>query len=602
MKILATEKLSPHKFKDNHGYLICTDCIMARTGKQTYTRDDCFGDGDMTEIEVDRPEKEVFDPKTLASFENVPITIEHPENNVDSDNYNSLSVGYMRDIHKGTYNGQPVMLGTAVITDSEGIEKVESGELTNLSCGYDCDIDDDKNPKQTNIRGNHIALCEIPRAGITHIQDSISKTKNPKKRAFLDSLAENHISYIEKEPNRFTFLTDDIGKAKRLARKIVGNNFLEDRDTLAIDFYKGNGKRIYKNERKENKMKKDSQTQEIERIVEEERRKFGRLYDKIEDLEYGEFTRENPIRNTKFAEDHYWNFMYDEEHFNYFLNWLKRKYPRLYAEYMRKLDEDNDFEYGEDEDNALVSKEEWKEIKNKDFSNPNDYPRDWADSKYEKDTFIKDRRKVLRRTRPVVSSYNDDIVKVSKGWANKGKEGTHGTFRTKEGARRQQKAMFARGYKARDGVIIPANSMAEAIAKYRKMIRGRKTDSEDEVEKKVVWLDTGTAWLVPVIVENHTGDKMDFVDWIGWASTKAEEVGADYVLDTETVERAKEEHKSADEYINDLEENGYAYFDRSYFNLPNIYLQLSNAAVQDPRAEDDLSKAPVVKADDIVPW
>lgn len=172
MKILINEKISPHRYKDNHGYLICTDCIMARTGKQTYTRDECFGDGDSTEIEVDRPSKEVFDAKTMASFENVPITIEHPSVNVDPDNYNTLSVGHMRDIRKGTYEGQPVMVGTAVITDSEAIEKVESGDLTNLSCGYDCDIDDSDNPHQFNIRGNHIALCECPRAGITHIQDS----------------------------------------------------------------------------------------------------------------------------------------------------------------------------------------------------------------------------------------------------------------------------------------------------------------------------------------------------------------------------------------------------------------------------------------------
>ena len=177
MKILINEKISPHRYKDNHGYLICTDCIMARTGKQTYTRDECFGDGDSTEIEVDRPSKEVFDAKTMASFENVPITIEHPSVNVDPDNYNTLSVGHMRDIRKGTYEGQPVMVGTAVITDSEAIEKVESGDLTNLSCGYDCDIDDSDAPHQFNIRGNHIALCECPRAGITHIQDSKKPTK-----------------------------------------------------------------------------------------------------------------------------------------------------------------------------------------------------------------------------------------------------------------------------------------------------------------------------------------------------------------------------------------------------------------------------------------
>lgn len=177
MKVLIKEKLSQHRYKDNHGYLICTDCIMARTGKQTYTRDECFNDGDYTEIEVDRKDEDVFNDKTLASFENVPITIEHPDCNVDPDNYNTLSVGHMRDIHKGMYQGKPVMLGTAVITDSDAIDKVESGELVNLSCGYDCDIADTENPKQTNIRGNHIALCQIPRAGITKIQDSLGRKR-----------------------------------------------------------------------------------------------------------------------------------------------------------------------------------------------------------------------------------------------------------------------------------------------------------------------------------------------------------------------------------------------------------------------------------------
>lgn len=180
MKVLISEQLGPHRYKDNHGYLICTDCVLARTGKQTYTRDECFNDGDSSEIEIDRKEKDVFDPKTLASFENVPITIEHPDNNVDPDNYNSLSVGYIRNIHKGVYQGKPVMMGTAVLTDAEGIEKVESGELTNLSCGYDCDVDDGKDPHQFNIRGNHVALCEVPRAGITHIQDSLPRARRSK--------------------------------------------------------------------------------------------------------------------------------------------------------------------------------------------------------------------------------------------------------------------------------------------------------------------------------------------------------------------------------------------------------------------------------------
>jgi hypothetical protein len=41
----------------------------------------------------------------------------------------------------------------------------------------------------------------------------------------------------------------------------------------------------------------------------------------------------------------------------------------------------------------------------------------------------------------------EDTVKLKNGkWANKGKDGTHGTFRTKKAADEQRKAMFAQGY------------------------------------------------------------------------------------------------------------------------------------------------------------
>lgn len=208
MKALITCQLSKHRYIDNHGYLICTDCIMARTGKQTYTRDECFGDGDYTEIEVDRTPEEVFNPETLASFENAPITIEHPDQNVTPDNYNSLSVGTIRDVKKGTYNDQEVMVCTAVITDAEAIELVKSNALSNLSCGYECDVNDGDHPCQTHIRGNHVALCEIPRAGITRIQDSLKVNDMAMERG--DAISNcigtgkrfiKHFDKIYKEPN-----------------------------------------------------------------------------------------------------------------------------------------------------------------------------------------------------------------------------------------------------------------------------------------------------------------------------------------------------------------------------------------------------------------
>lgn len=41
----------------------------------------------------------------------------------------------------------------------------------------------------------------------------------------------------------------------------------------------------------------------------------------------------------------------------------------------------------------------------------------------------------------------EDTVKQGNSWVNKGKEGTHGTFKTKKQANAQRKAMFANGYK-----------------------------------------------------------------------------------------------------------------------------------------------------------
>ena len=173
MRILINEKISEHKFKTPEGYLICTDAILARTGKQQYTRDEAFGDGSDEIIDIDRPYEEVFSDKTLASFENKPITIEHPEEDVNIDNYKDYAVGFIRDVHKGNVDGNPVMLGNLVITDKEAIEKIESGEMTELSCGYDCDIKDDNGQYHfNNIRGNHLALCKEGRAGIARIVDS----------------------------------------------------------------------------------------------------------------------------------------------------------------------------------------------------------------------------------------------------------------------------------------------------------------------------------------------------------------------------------------------------------------------------------------------
>lgn len=179
MKILANEKLSTHKYIDNSGYLICTDAILARTGKQEYLKSEIYENcNDNTIIEVDRKPEQVFSTETLASFENKPLTCEHPYENVTPDNYGRYAVGFIRNIRKGEHNGKPVMIGDIVVTNKQCIEDIQNNIRTDLSCGYDCDITEGDNPEQINIRGNHVALCEQGRAGIAKIIDTKTINNN----------------------------------------------------------------------------------------------------------------------------------------------------------------------------------------------------------------------------------------------------------------------------------------------------------------------------------------------------------------------------------------------------------------------------------------
>lgn len=213
MKIFYSEKLSEHRYKTPEGYLICVDSILARTGKQTYKRSEIFGDDDERLVEVDRKEDEVFSKETLASFENKPICVEHPDVNINSGNISQYAVGFVRNIHRGEYEGVPVMLGTLVITDAKTVEEIEEGKHTDLSCGYDCDIEDTENPQQRRIRGNHVALCEQGRAGIARIVDSV----NDEESTYTE-VTKN----LEKEVNKdMSWLDSVIKDAKQTFRVLA---------------------------------------------------------------------------------------------------------------------------------------------------------------------------------------------------------------------------------------------------------------------------------------------------------------------------------------------------------------------------------------------
>lgn len=177
MKFLSKVKLSNRRYKTPEGYLVCVDSIIARTGKQEYLKSEIFQDSnDDSVIQIDRPKSEVLSPSTIASFENKPLVDEHPDEDVNVDNYRDYAIGFARDVRGSKLNDVDILIANLIFTDPEAIAEIESGEKTELSCGYDCDIlGEGDNLYQANIRGNHIALCKAGRAGIARIQDSKMK-------------------------------------------------------------------------------------------------------------------------------------------------------------------------------------------------------------------------------------------------------------------------------------------------------------------------------------------------------------------------------------------------------------------------------------------
>lgn len=177
MKFLSKVKLSNRRYKTPEGYLVCVDSIIARTGKQEYLKSEIFQDSnDDSVIQIDRPKSEVLSPSTIASFENKPLVDEHPDEDVNVDNYRDYAIGFARDVRASKLDDVDILIANLIFTDPEAIAEIESGEKTELSCGYDCDIlGEGDNLYQANIRGNHIALCKAGRAGIARIQDSKMK-------------------------------------------------------------------------------------------------------------------------------------------------------------------------------------------------------------------------------------------------------------------------------------------------------------------------------------------------------------------------------------------------------------------------------------------
>jgi hypothetical protein len=165
-----------------NGSLLCRDTVIARTGQQLYAPFELLGahaPGADGMVRVQRDASEVFNKHSMASFEGIPVVMQHPAVAVEPDNWRRLSVGHAQNIRRdGDY-----LVADLLIHDGEAIDAIRHRGWHGISAGYDAQYEP-TGPgqlRQTNIIGNHLAVLrpdEEPRCGaVCSINDAAPSSR-----------------------------------------------------------------------------------------------------------------------------------------------------------------------------------------------------------------------------------------------------------------------------------------------------------------------------------------------------------------------------------------------------------------------------------------
>lgn len=156
-------KISPHITKTPEGFLICHDVPLARLGPMQYRAVELGLLGNPEQIvTVNRYAEDVFAPAAIASFEGKDVTAGHPPENLTADTWAAYARGHVENVRRQ----EDFLVGDLIIKDSQLANEVQSGAVREVSAGYTAEfLPDGDCLKQTNIRGNHVAVVPRGRAG-----------------------------------------------------------------------------------------------------------------------------------------------------------------------------------------------------------------------------------------------------------------------------------------------------------------------------------------------------------------------------------------------------------------------------------------------------
>lgn len=219
MKYFFTTRLGETRYQLADGSLLCKDVPIARTGTQQYlseelNQDDLIPDANGL-ITAYRTEDEVFSPETMASFEGMAVTLDHPEDGegnivfVNPANFAELAHGHIQNVRRGTGDKADLLIADVLVKRQEGIDAINAGN-NQVSCGYDAKYIPAGvgKAKQTEITGNHLAIVDKGRAG-SRCAIGDSAPSKPKEKPAMSWLKKVAQAIKTKDEDAFNKLIDE---------------------------------------------------------------------------------------------------------------------------------------------------------------------------------------------------------------------------------------------------------------------------------------------------------------------------------------------------------------------------------------------------------
>ncbi|WJV61008.1 DUF2213 domain-containing protein [Pectobacteriaceae bacterium C52] len=211
-------------------------------------------------VNVYRPPEEVFKPDSLASYDNMDVTIDHPDDLVNSTTFKEVTAGHATS--PGRTDDEGYVIVDLLIKDQQAIDEIDKGKVE-LSAGYTSEYDNTPGIApdgtayeyvQRDITINHIALCDQARAGHkARLFDNKPTGVKPMPKVTLDSGVKVEVA----DENAHTLIQSTIDSLRQRVKDAE-----EDKEKAEA------AKDQTEEELEKEKAKADAKDEEIEKLKE----------------------------------------------------------------------------------------------------------------------------------------------------------------------------------------------------------------------------------------------------------------------------------------------------------------------------------------------